>query len=324
MNSDTFLGYYRAKSVVIPGGTGFFGTHLQEALKDTGCETQVPRRADGIDLRRFEDCVSYIGKAKPDIIINCAANQGGIGYYKGRQADVFEDNILMNMNLMKAAAQAGVSKFINIVPNCAYPGYTEWDELKEEDFWNGEVHESIFAYGFPRKASVAYGKALRLQTGFDVIPLAVANMYGPGEHFNPSQSKALAGMMKKFHDAKRDGASCVEIWGTGKPLRDWLYVKDGAEGVLRAGAVYDDPELLNIATGTGISVKDLAETIASVVGYKGELHYDTSRQDGALKKISSVIKMKEKLNWAPSTPLSQGIRETYEWFKENYDAAIAY
>jgi GDP-L-fucose synthase len=149
-------------------------------------------------------------------------------------------------------------------------------------------------------------------------------MYGPGEHFNPAQSKSLAGMIKKFYEAKKNSASTVEVWGTGKPVRDWLYVDDGAEGIVRAGALYNDIDPLNVASGVGVSVTHLAELIKKIVGYEGQIVYNTTRPDGALHKTFGVTKMKEKLSWMPATPLEEGISKTLAWFDANYEYAIAH
>lgn len=320
----SYLSYFFGKRVVIPGGNGFFGSHIVDKLKKIKCEVLVPKTKEGIDFRRKEDCFSYINKTKPDIVINCAANQGGIAYHVGKQADLFMDNLLMGSYLMLGAQQAGVKKFVNIVAGCSYPGYLVKEEMNEEDYWNGWLHDSIFSYGFARKASTVYGLALKKQYNFNSIHLIMANMYGPREHFNPQQSKALAGLIKKVYEAKKKNLPTVEVWGTGRPLRDWLYVKDGAEAILRAAAVYDDVSPLNIATGVGISVSTLAETIRKVVGYTGKLIYNTDKPDGALHKIFGIHKMKEVLHWVPPTPIEEGIKETVTWFGENYEHAITY
>lgn len=318
----TYQQYFKSTKIVITGGHGFFGSHIADKLKKVKCKIFIPRTADGIDFRRREDCMAYLSLIKPGYVINCAANQGGIAYHNGKQADLFLDNVLMGSFLMLAAQKAGVKKFINIVAGCSYPGYTEKEELNEEDYWSGKLHDSIFSYGSARKASTVYGLALKKQYNFDSIHLIMANMYGAGEHFNPDQSKALAGLIKKIHEAKINKLPTVEIWGTGKPIRDWLYVKDGAEGVLRAAAIYDDIEPLNIATGVGITVKDLAETIKKVIGYKGTFIYNIKRPDGAIHKTFGIHKMKSILRWVPQTPLADGIAETYDWFKKNYEYAI--
>lgn len=319
-----YLTYYKNKKIVIPGGNGFLGSHIAQRLRAISCQVFVPRRKDGIDFRKYENCLSYLRKIKPHIVINCAANQGGIAYFVNKEADIFLDNMQMGIFLMLASQKCGVDKFINIVAACSYPGYLQKSQMSEEDYWDGRVHESIFSLGFPRKASVEYGLALKKQYDFNSIHLILANMYGPGEHFNPDQSKALAAMIRKIYEAKEKKLSSVEIWGTGKPIRDWLYVKNAVEGILRAGARYNDIEPMNISTGIGISITKLAETIKNVIGYKGKFIYNTTKPDGALNKIFAITKIKKELNWAPPTSIKDGIRETIEWFSKNYKTAIKY
>lgn len=319
-----YLSFYKNKNIAIPGGKGFFGSHIADRLKDEDIEPALAGLDDGYDFKKYDECARFYREAKPNIVINCAANQGGIGWHSGRQNELFEDNMAMGMNLMKAAQEAGVEKFVNIVAGCAYPGYLEKDILHEYDFFNGIPHESIFSYGFPRRASVVYGKALKMAKSFNSIHLVYANMYGPRETFHPQKSKALAGLLRKFYEAKRDNLPRVEIWGSGKPMRDWLYVKDGVEGVLRATAGYDSIEPLNIATGVGVSVRELAETIRDIVGYTGELFYNTEKPDGALLKTFGADKMKKVLNWEPGTAIEQGIRETLDWLNENYHWAASH
>ncbi len=316
--------YFKGKKIVITGGNGFFGSHIAKLLKNIKCDVFIPRTSDGLDFRKYEDCISYFNITRPDIVINCAANQGGIGFHSGKQADLFMDNILMGNFLMLASQKTGVKKFVNIIAGCSYPGYIEKDELNEEDYWSGQIHDSIFSYGFSRKASAVYGLALKKQYKFNSIHLVMANMYGPGEHFNPEQSKALAGLVKKIYEAKKNKKKTVEIWGTGKPVRDWLYVKDGAEAILIAAANYNNVEPINIATGVGVSVTNLAETIKKIVGFKGKFVYNTERPDGAMKKTFGVHKMKKELNWLPKTSIEKGIKETVAWFDKNYKHAISY
>lgn len=319
-----YLSYFKKKTIVVPGGNGFFGSHIVKKLKKLDCKIIIPKTSEGIDFRKREVCLAYLSITKPDIVINCAANQGGIGYHSGKQADLFMDNILMGTFLMEASQKVGVKKFVNIVAGCSYPGYVELNEMNEEDYWNGRIHESIFSYGFSRKASVVYGLALKKQYDFTSIHLIMANMYGPGEHFNPEQSKALAGLIKKVYEAKQKKAPSIEIWGTGKPIRDWLFVEDGVEGVLRATGTYSDVEPMNIGTGVGVSITDLAQTIIKVAGYKGKIIYNTKKPDGALHKTFGIHKMKKILHWTPKTTIEEGVKETYQWFHKNYQKAVAY
>lgn len=316
--------YFTNKRIVITGGGGFVGSHIAQILTKYRCKVFIPRTRDGWDFRRLDKCMAYLKQTRPDIVINCAANQGGVAYHIGKQADLFYDNILMGTFLMYASMRSGVKKFVNVVAGCAYPGYLTKEELNEEDFWSGWLHESIFSYGFPRKATTVYGLALKKQHNFNSIHLIMANMYGPGEHFHPQQSKALAALVKKIYEAKKNNEPTVTVWGTGKPTRDWLYVKDGVAAIVRATAAYDDVEPLNIATGVGISIARLAETIKKVVGYKGKLVYDSTKPEGALHKTFGIGKMKKVLRWVPKTPLEKGIQETVDWFDKHYSYAIAH
>ena len=151
----------------------------------------------------------------------------------------------------------------------------------------------------------------------------MTNLYGPGEHFHPERSHGLAALMKKVYDAKKEGKKEIEIWGTGRPIREWLYVRDAAEAVLRAGASYDSVQPLNIGTGKGYTITELVKTMMNVLDYQAELKYLTDMPDGAMKKVFGIKKMKEELGWLPSTPIEEGIKETVEWLDENYDYAIS-
>jgi len=316
--------FYKEKKVLIPGGGGFLGGFLKKSLEAMEAKVIIPRQENGWDLRKLENVQRLYTSDKFDMVINCAAFQGGIGFHQGKQANLYYDNLIMGTHLLQEAQRTGIPKFINVIAGCAYPGYGDKEELREEDFWNGPVHESIFSYGYSRKITAVQGLALKKQYGYNSVHLVLANMYGPGEHFEPSQSKALAGLVKKFYEAKKAKIPFVEIWGTGKPVRDWLYASDGAEGILRAGAFYDEIEPLNIASGIGISVTDLALLIKKLVGYEGELKYNTEKPDGAMKKIFSIRKMQKKLEWLPTTTLEEGLGKTIEWFDQNYEYAIAH
>lgn len=318
------MNFFEGKNIVVPGGKGFVGSFIVPRLESLGAKVFVPVHGQPWDFTKWEDAVKLYSQDKFDLVINCAANQGGIAFHKGRQAELYWDNLRITGNLLQAAFEARVPKFVNLVPGCAYPGYLEKAELNEEDFWKGEVHDSIFSYGCSRKFGTIHGLALFKQYNYNSIHLVLANLYGPGEHFNPSQSKALAGMLLKFYQAKKDNLPEVEIWGTGKPVRDWLYVKDAVEYILKAAESYNQVDVLNIASGVGISIKDLAEVIQQVIGYAGNLKYNTQKPDGALKKTFGVKKMKEQLGDLPATPIELGIKETLEWLEKNYDDAITH
>jgi GDP-L-fucose synthase len=319
-----YLAYYSGKRVVVAGGGGFLGSHVVDRLKHTDAEILIPRTREGVDFTKFDRCREYLEGAKPHILINCAAHQGGIKYQRAREGTIYWDNLLIATFLMEAARRAGVEKFIAVNASCSYPGYSDREELAEEDYWNGPLHESVLNYGFTKKAQVVQGWCYKQEYSFNSIHLVVTGLYGPREHFHPDRSHALAALLKKFYDAKRDKQPEVEIWGTGTPVREWLYVKDAAEGILLAGARYNDVAPLNIGTGKGCSITELAHIMMQVLEYPCSLRYLTEMPDGARRKVLSVKRMEEELGWLPRTPIEQGIKDTAEWLDRNYEYATAY
>lgn len=318
------MDFYKNKSVVVAGGAGFVGSHIVERLKQYQCDPSVPRVADGWDFTKLEKCLEYLDKTRPQIVINAAAHQGGIKYQKLHRGEVYYDNLLMGTFLMEASRRAGVEKYVNVSAACAYPGYLDKESMSEADYWSGPLHETVVNYGFTKKAQIVQGWCYKEQYSFNSIHCIMANMYGPGEHFHPDRSHGLAALIKKVYDAKRDRAPYVEVWGTGRPIREWLYVKDAVEGILRAGERYNDVAPVNIGTGIGHSIAELVRIIMDIVGYGGEIRYLTDMPDGAMKKSLDVAKMKTALDWSPATPIETGIKETVEWLDKNYDAAVAH
>jgi GDP-L-fucose synthase len=317
------MSIYDGKRIVVTGGTGFLGSHIVDQLGNYDCEIHVPSRGNGVDLTDMHACIKYFEQVKPDIVFNCAANQGGIAYQKGREATIYMDNLLMGTFTMEAARRAGVEKYVNIIAGCSYPGYLDNDTLNESVYWDGPLHESVLDYGFTKKAQVVQGWAYRKQYGFNSIQLILANLYGPRDHFEPERSHGLAALIWKIYNAKRNKSPTVEIWGTGRAIREWLYVEDAAKGILIAGEKYNEPDPLNIAVGSGLSIRELAEIIKRVVGYQGEFVYRTDMPDGALKKVLGIEKMKSKLGWTPPTSLETGIKKTVNWLDSNYMDIIA-
>jgi GDP-L-fucose synthase len=265
--------------------------------------------------------VRFLKEHQPEIIINCASNQGGIAYQKLYPGTIYYDNLLMGTNTMEAARLAGVKKYVNIIAGCAYPGDPRDGILREDEFEAGPMHPTVENYGMTKRAAVMQAKCYRRQYGFNAISLILINLYGPGEHFHPDRSHALAALIRKFYEAKRNGTPEVVVWGTGRPVREWLYVDDAAEGIIRAAERYDDVEPLNIAVGRGYTIAELAAMIQEIVGYEGQIVYDMTKPDGALHKTGDIIKMKAVLDWEAPTPIREGIRRTLDWFVEHYDEA---
>ena len=184
------------------------------------------------------------------------------------------------------------------------------------------MHPTVDNYGATKRAAVMQAKCLRRQYGFQVISVILINLYGPGEHFHPDRSHALAALIRKFYEAKETGAPSVTLWGTGQAIREWLYVDDAAAGILRAAECYSDVDPLNIAVGQGYTISELAQMIKDIVGFQGKIVYDMTKPDGALRKVGDTSKMRAALDWQPSTDIRAGIRSTLDWFSANYEEGI--
>ena len=301
------------KKIFVPGGNGFLGKRVVKKLKERSIDYIPLSLRDRYDFRNFEQTRELFEREKFDAVINCAAFVGGIQYGYEKPGEIFYNNILMSTYLMEAARLADVKRFINPISNCSYPARLTRD-FKEEEWWNGPLHESVLVYGFVRKASWVQSWAYYKQYGFETINLILPNMYGPGDHFDEKRSHALGALIMKFAEAKRKNLPSVTVWGTGKPIREWLFVDDGAEILIRALEIERTIEPINVGVGKGISILELAELIKEVVGYKGEIVMDTSKPDGAPYKTMDNTKLKKIFKWEPPTSLREGIEKTVRWY----------
>jgi GDP-L-fucose synthase len=306
--------FLKGKRICLTGGSGFLGTNIKEYLRENGIEFSCPTRAE-YDLTRPEDTERMLAKMHPDIILHAAADVGGIGYNRLYPADIFRNNLRMAVNILDAAARHKVAKCVLIGSACAYPGETQ-GKLKEDEFLNGPMHESVEVYGFSKRALYLGAKAYRKQYGLNSIFLLLTNLYGPHDKFDPSESHVVAALIRKFMEAARDNLPEVVCWGTGKPVREFLYSRDCAEAICLAAEKYNSPEPLNIGTGVGTTIQELAELLRRATGYKGNIRWDASKPDGAMKKVLDVSRMKLFLGWEPQTSLEDGLRKTIEWCKK--------
>ena len=314
-------GFWPDRTVVVTGGRGFLGSQITEQLRALGANAVPAGRRDGHDLRDLDQALALFSEHQPDVVINCASNQGGIAYQQAYPGLLYYDNLLMGAHTMEASRLTGVGKYVNIVAGCAYPGEPADGILRENEFESGPMHSTVENYGMTKRAAVIQAKCYRRQYGFDATSIILINLYGPGEHFHLDRSHALAALLRKFYEANRQEAPEVELWGTGRAVREWLYVSDAAEGIIRAAELYSDVEPLNVAVGKGYTIADLAAIIQEIVGYTGRVTYDPTKPDGALQKTGDISKMKAVLNWEPATPIHEGIRRTLDWFEANYDKA---
>jgi len=303
------------KKIFVPGGNGFLGSRVARKLKEKGLNFVPLSLRDGFDFRDFEQTKRLFEKEKFDAVINCAAFVGGIQFGYERPGEIFFNNILMSTNLMEISRITGVKRFVNPIANCTYP--EQLKELKEEGWWDGPLHESVLVYGFVRKASWVQSWACHKQYGFETINLILPNMYGPGDHFDEVRSHALGALIKKFVEAEIKSLPQVVVWGTGKPVREWLYIDDGAEILIKALEIEPTIEPINVGVGEGISISKLAQLIKEIVGYEGDIVFDTSRPDGTPCKIMDNTRLKKIFNWVPSTSLREGVEKTVRYYEKN-------
>ena len=301
--------------VAVAGGFGFLGANVSKVLQEQGFEAVPFSRRSGVDIRDLQSISSFMKKVKPEIVVNCAADVGGIAYNSVNPVGVYENNLLIGFNLIKASFESGVKKFVNIIPNCTYPGVAEI--YTERGWWDGPMHDTVVTYGMPRKALWVHAWALKMKHGFKSIHLVLPNLYGPNDHFDPIRSHALGAIIRKVMDAKMKNKNSVVVWGSGTPVREWLYVEDAAEGIIKAIRIYDDIEIMNIGTGIGLTIREIAEMIKHAAGWKGDFVYDITKPDGAPKKILDVSRMKQILGWVPRTTIYEGIRKTVHWYTQN-------
>jgi len=305
------------KKILITGAQGFVGKHLVKNLlekRKVAKENLFLPTFEELDLRKWEDCQKAV--KRQEIIIHLAAKVGGIGLNREIPGEMFYDNAIMGIQLMEAARQAGVEKFVAISTICAYPKFTPVP-FKEDDLWLGYPEETNAPYGLAKKMSLVQAQAYRQQYGFNAISLIPVNMYGQGDSFDPKKSHVIAALIRKVYQAKKEGKNFIEVWGTGKATREFLYVEDGAEGIILATEKYDKPEPVNLGSGMEISIKDLAELICKLMDFKGEIRWDTSKPDGQPRRRLDTSKAEKEFGFQAKTNFEEGLKKTIQWYEEN-------
>ena len=309
--------FWSGKRVTVTGGAGFLGQHLVKRFQGMGAEVFVPRQKD-YNLTTLDACLKCLLEHPCDTLVHAAAYYGGIGINQTQPATLYYSNLVMGANLMEAARLAKVGKFVAIGTACSYPGYLE-GHLKESDLWAGPCHASVINYGLTKKMMAVQAQAYKRQYGLDSIHLILTNLYGPGDSYNPERSHVVAALVRKFVEAEQAKAPSVEIWGSGKPVREFIYVEDCADAIVLASETYDDAATpLNIGTGIGTSIRQLAEAVHTTSGFRGKLTWDADKPDGAMLKVLDVARMKEALGgWTPPTGLEDGLAKTISWYRAN-------
>ncbi len=310
------INFWQDKRVLVTGGSGFLGSHVVQALHRRGVQADqlsIPRRATD-DLRRWEVCQRVV--EGQDVIIHMAASVGGIGINREKPGEFFYDNLMMGVQLMEAARQAGIGKFVSIGTICAYPKFTPIP-FREENLWDGYPEETNAPYGLAKKMLLVQGQAYRQQYGFQSIYLLPVNLYGPGDNFDPRSSHVIPALIKKCVEAVQANAPAIEVWGDGSPTREFLYVEDAAEGIVLATERYDGAQPVNLGSGMEISIRDLVETIAQLTGFKGDIVWDTSKPNGQPRRCLDVGRAEREFGFRANVLFAEGLRRTIEWYQRS-------
>jgi GDP-L-fucose synthase len=301
------------KRVLVTGGSGFLGRHVVASLRKHGCRDVVVVRKAQHDLTREPDVQRLFEDAKPQVVIHLAAIVGGIGANHDNPGMFFYQNVMMGALTMEYARLAGVEKFVGVGTICEYPKVAPVPFL-ERDLWNGYPEETNAPYGIAKKMLLVQGQAYRQQYGFDAIHVLPVNLYGPHDNFNPASSHVIPALVRKCLEAVETGANEVVCWGTGNATREFLYVEDCADAIVLATEQYDRAEPVNLGAGFEISIRDLAELIASLTGFKGRLRFDRTKPDGQPRRSLDVSRAKT-FGFSASTDFRTGLMRTIEWYK---------
>ena len=297
--------------VYVAGNTGLVGSAIVRMLHWKGYTNILSSPSKSWDLRNQMDVERFFRVNEPEYVYLAAAKVGGIGanaYYPGH---FIYDNLMIQTNVIHAARKFGVKKLLFLGSSCIYPKFAE-QPITEDQLLGGHLEPSNDAYAIAKIAGIKMCQAYRKQYGFNAISLMPTNLYGPNDNYDLDSSHVLAAMIRKFHEAKDK----VTLWGDGSAMREFLYVDDLAEAAFKCMLRYDSGDIINVGTGKDITIKDLAETIADVVGFKGEIEWDTSKPNGTPRKVLNVDKI-ESLGWEPKVSLREGIKKTYELYKDS-------
>jgi len=305
---------WKSRRLMVTGGGGFLGKAVVERLRAAGAEEIFVPRSRDYDLRTLEGIGRALGDGRPDLIIHLAAVVGGIGANQENPGRFFYENAIMGIQLLEQARLAGVAKFVTVGTVCSYPKFTPLP-FHEEALWDGYPEETNAPYGLAKKMLLVQGQAYRQQYGMNVIHLIPVNLYGPGDNFNPASSHVIPALIKKCVEARDAGATEIEVWGTGKASREFLFVEDAAEGIVLGAERYDEPEPVNLGVGHEITIRELAELIARLTGFAGVLRWDDARPDGQPRRALDTSRAREAFGFVATTSFEEGLRRTIDWYE---------
>ncbi len=298
--------------IYVAGHRGLVGSALVRALKLSGYENIITRTRQELDLLNKGAVEAFFSATKPEYVFLAAAKVGGIMANKSYPADFIYQNLQLQNNVIEAANLAGVTKLLFLGSSCIYPKLAP-QPIKEEYLLTGPLEQTNDAYAIAKIAGIMMCQSYHRQYGSNFISVMPTNLYGPNDNFDLETSHVLPALIRRFHEAKLNKADNVTLWGTGTPMREFLYVDDLAEACLHLMNNYNESEIVNIGTGEDVTIKELAKIIKSVIGYEGEILWDTTKPDGTPRKLLDVSRL-HNLGFTHSTPLEEGITKTYKWY----------
>ncbi len=304
------------KRILVTGGAGFLGRQVVNQLCQAGAKLEkitVPRSRD-YDLRSLEKCQQAVDQQ--DIVIHLAAHVGGIGLNQEKPAELFYDNLMMGTQLIHAAYQAAIEKFVCVGTICAYPKFTPVP-FKEDDLWNGYPEETNAPYGVAKKALLVQLQSYRQQYGFNGIYLLPVNLYGPEDNFDPGSSHVIPALIRKVHEAQLKGEKQLAVWGDGSPTREFLYSTDAALGIVMGTQDYNDPEPVNLGTGYEISIRDLVELICQLMEFEGEIVWQTDKPNGQPRRCLDTERAKQAFGFTSKVDFKEGLKNTIDWYRQH-------
>jgi GDP-L-fucose synthase len=311
--------FWTNKNVMVTGGAGFLGSWVVHQLRQKHCGQIFIPRSNQYDLREASAIRRALNDSSPDLVIHLAARVGGIGANLLHPAEYFYDNLMMGVQLVHECWKAGIPKFVAIGTVCAYPKFTPVP-FHEENLWDGYPEETNAPYGLAKKMLLVQSQSYRQQYGYNSIFLLPVNLYGPGDNFDPESSHVIPALILKCIAAKKAGADSIEVWGDGSPTREFLHARDAAEGILLAAEHYDESAPVNLGSGEEISIKELAEMIASLAGFTGEIVWNRNKPNGQPRRRLDTNKAAQLFQFRASTRLATGLKETIDWYVDRQSA----